>query len=259
MLIIEDDEWTSTLLTRSLAEAGYQAEVVREARIGLDRARTIVPDCIICDAVLPDIDGFWVARRLRSEPDPIGKIPLVFLSSAADAQTRQHSLEMGADLFIAKPFRSEDVVGQVGALLVMAQRLRQQPLPQRDSLFDPPTSSRLGPAVFRADLAQFSVSTTLTMLEMERRTGSLRVKTDQHEARVDIVEGALFRVWLDGRLSDPVTALRMALGWQSGRFSFETTKLAAPPGSARHSISGVLLDAMRLEDEAAKPPRPRKK
>jgi DNA-binding response OmpR family regulator len=246
VLIIEADEWISTMLARSLEDAGYDVDVAGEARLGLDRARRTVPDCIICDVVLPDIDGFWLARRLRSEPGPVGTIPFLFLTDVNDAQSRQHGLEMGADAYISKPFRTEEVVAQVAALIGMAQRLRAQ----LESLVDAPASSKLGAAAFRADLSQFSVATALTILEMERRTGTLRVKTDRHEARIDVVDGTLLRIWLDGRSKETLEALRIALRWTSGRFSFEPTRFSATPGLPRLSITASLLEVFREEDEA---------
>ncbi|HEY5373624.1 MAG TPA: response regulator, partial [Polyangiaceae bacterium] len=70
ILIIEQDEWESTLLAKFLGEAGYEVHVAAEARAGFEKVRELQPDCILCDVNLPDIDGFWVARRVRTEPSP---------------------------------------------------------------------------------------------------------------------------------------------------------------------------------------------
>ena len=68
VLIIEHEEWESALLTRLLGEAGFEVHLATEARAGFDKVRELQPDCILCNVQLPDIDGFWVARRVRTEP-----------------------------------------------------------------------------------------------------------------------------------------------------------------------------------------------
>jgi two-component system OmpR family response regulator len=126
ILIIGADEWESTLLAKSLAEAGYQVVVAGEARAGFDKVRELQPDCILCDVNLPDIDGFWVARRVRTEPTLVATAPFLFLTDAADVESRLQGLNVGADLYLTRPLRNEEVVAQVGALIDMANRLRKQ-------------------------------------------------------------------------------------------------------------------------------------
>lgn len=246
-MIIEDDEWTATLLLRFLVEAGYTAELVREAREGFERARHAIPDCVLCDVALPDIDGFWVIRRLRTEQGPLGQVPLALLTSADDSPARLQGLKMGADVVIGKPFRNEEVVAQVAALIAMVQRQRRK----LDSMLDiAPTSRFGGDAVFHGDLAQFSVATALALLEMERRTGCLKVKPSQgpRELSFDVLDGALIRVTDGGRTTEPIERIREVMRWQEGRFAYESTEVA--PGDVRQGIGALLLEAMRREDEA---------
>ncbi len=161
VLIIENDEWISAVLARVLEDSDYVVEVAADARAGLSKARTIIPDCVICDIALPDIDGFWVAKRLRTDQGPVSEIPIIFLTDADDGQAGMQSLEMGADVYIAKPFRNDEVVAQVGALITMANRLRKK---KRDSMMDIPPSSRMTGHAFHGDLSQFSAATALALL-----------------------------------------------------------------------------------------------
>ena len=80
-MIIEQDEWESTLLAKFLGEAGYEVDVASEARAGFDMVRALQPDCILCDVSLHDIDGFWVARRVRTEPSLVATAPFLFLTN----------------------------------------------------------------------------------------------------------------------------------------------------------------------------------
>lgn len=246
MLIIEQDEWESTLLAKFLGEAGYEVHLATEARAGFDAVRALQPDCILCDVTLPDIDGFWVARRVRTESSPVATTPFLFLTNAEDTESRLQGLNVGADLYLTRPFREEEVVAQVGALLEMANRLRKQ---QESFTSEGPAS---GPgAAFSGDIAQMSVATVLTLLELERRTGHLKVRSDSGKiALFELEQGTLANALLDDQPLDATSLLRETLRWKRGSFTFRSAAkvtLSAPP---RQPIGGLLIEAMRLEDEA---------
>lgn len=239
--IIEGDEWSATLLAKFLRDGGFEVDVAGEARAGFDLVRTTQPDCILCAVELPDIDGFWVARRVRAEPPPVSAIPFVFLPEAEDGQSRVQGLKVGGDIFISKPFRAEEVAAQVTALVEMARRLRAES--------SAPASSH-GPLVFQGDLAEFSVSTALTVLELERRTGKLTVTSQSGSAAVvHIIEGAFAKVELDGKKQGSSELLREVLRWKRGTFRFRSGNVIAPVGT-RKRMSELLLEAVRLEDES---------
>ena len=187
ILIIEQDEWESTLLGKFLGEAGYEVHVATEARAGFDKVRQLQPDCILCDVKLPDIDGFWVARRVRTEPTQVATAPFLFLTDAEDTESRLQGLNVGADIYLTRPFHDEEVVAQVGALIDMANRLRQQ----RESFSsEGPISTAVG-AAFQGDIAQMSVATVLTLLDLERRSGHLKVRSEAKVGILELNEGAL--------------------------------------------------------------------
>ena len=246
VLIIEADEWEVALLGKFLGDAGFQVEVATSARQGFDRIRELQPDCILCNVNLPDIDGFWVARRVRTEPSAVSTTPFLFLTEAGDTESRLQGLHVGADLYLTKPLRNEEVVAQVGALIEMANRLRKQ----RESFSsDGPSSSR--GSAFQGDVAQVSLSTVLTLLDLERRSGKLKVKAeDGQRAELDLAEGKLAAVRLGGEEGDPTEQLRELLRWKKGSFAFKPDPDGAPPRKDRPSLGGVLLEAMRREDEA---------
>lgn len=244
MLIIEDDEWVAALLAKFLSDAGYEVHRATEAQDGFKRAQELEPDCIVCDVVLPDIDGYWVARKVRTDASALATTPFLFLTSADDSASRLQGLNVGADAYITKPFRHEEVVAQVGALIDMAERLREQ----RDSFMDMPVSSRTSPAL-RGDIAQMSFTTVLTLLEMERRTGRLKVRTDgPRTAAFEISNGELVGSELDAAPADPVAAMREVLKWKEGRFWFRPVEVSVR--ESRTSIGVLLLEAVRLDDES---------
>ena len=246
MLVISSDRFQVRVLSKVLGEAGYDVHLAGAAREGFARAKELLPDCIVCDTKLPDVDGFWVARRVRTEPGRLKRTPFLFLSGAGDAAGRVEGLSVGGDAQLAKPFRNEELVAQVGALIEMARRLAEK----QDSYLSQPPSTRRIPA-FRGDLAELSIATLLGMLELERRTGKLKLRTDgRQNAELQLIEGMLMRASLAGQERSPVEVLREVLGWKKGRFWFRSE--GAPPGekAARSSIGALLLEAIRLEDES---------
>ena len=216
-----------------------------EARAGFDAVRALQPDCILCDVSLPDIDGFWVARRVRTEPSPVATTPFLFLTNAEDTESRLQGLNVGADLYLTRPFRDEEVVAQVGALIDMANRLRKQ----RESFTSEGPISAPG-AAFIGDIGQMSVATVLTLLELERRSGQLKVRSDSGQvARLLIEHGTLAGATLDDEPAEPTPVLRETLRWKKGSFTFRSAEVTISSGS-RQTIGGTLIEAMRLEDEA---------
>jgi len=246
VLVIEADEWDATLLGKFLTDAGYAVEFAKSAREGFDKIRESKPDCILCDVALPDIDGFWVARRVRTETSSVAITPFVFLTSAEDSAARLQGLHVGADLSISRPFRNEEVVAQVGAVLEMASRLKTE---RAILSSDGPPSSR-GSAL-KGDLSLIALSTVLTLLELERRTGHLKIAADDGRgARIELVDGTLATAELNGSAAEPTELLRELLRWKKGKFSFKA-ELGRPASVLdRKNVGGLLLEAMRLEDEA---------
>jgi DNA-binding response OmpR family regulator len=241
VLIIADADWMSAVLERYLTDAGFEVHQAHEAREGYKSACELKPDCIIVDEELPDIDGFWVVQKVRAEKTRVSSVPILFLTSDLEALQQ---LNIGADLFLKKPLNNDEVAVQVRSLLNMSNRLREK---RRDS--SPPGSTADGAAALRGDLAQMSIATVLTVLEMERRTGELTVEqTGGTRARFGLREGSLTSVQLAERPHDAVHATQQVIGWKSGRFWF-TPSEAAPGSASGQSIGMVLLEAARLEDE----------
>ena len=244
ILVIEQDEWESALLRRVLIEAGYEVDVTETARAGFDRAKAWLPDCIVCDVTLPDIDGLWVARMVRLDPTPLAATPFLFLATEHDKDSRLQGFNVGADAFLTKPYRAEDVLAQVMALLGMAERLGNR-------VSFGPVSSRSPPAM-RGDLEQIALSTVLTLLEMERRTGLLKVRTDNGETVCfELLSGGLARSTLDGQEHADVELLRRVFHWKQGRFWFRAVKVVAGSKPAA-PIGPLLLHAMQQMDEAGR-------
>ena len=246
--IIEADEWLTTLVSKFLVDAGYTTQVATTARSGYDEALARQPACVLCDVVLPDIDGYWVTRRIRAEKTKLAGTPILLLSQKEDHAARVEGLALGADVFLTPPFRYDEVIAQVDALIGMAARLRSR----RDSFHsDLPTAG--GPSALNGDISQISVPTFLTMLEMERRTGCVRIQASGTPTIIlELVEGTIVHAQSGGSGREPLETMRDVVAWKKGKYSFESKQIELA-GRTQRRIGMLLLEAIRLNDEQHQP------
>jgi DNA-binding response OmpR family regulator len=108
ILIVEDDLDVADMLNAYFRVQGYEVFTVNWGEDGVRAATTARPDLIILDIRLPDIDGYEVARRLRSDRKT-DTIPIIFLTEKRDRADRLHGLELGADDYITKPFDVQEL------------------------------------------------------------------------------------------------------------------------------------------------------
>jgi DNA-binding response OmpR family regulator len=246
VLIVEADEWVTTLVRRYLSDASYQTEVAATAREGFDRALVTQPDLLLVDVVLPDIDGFWVTKRIRSESGRLAATPIILISQREDSSARLEGLSFGADVFLSAPFRYEEVIAQVDALMEMARRLRGK----RDSLYLDPTNP--APVALQGDVSQISIPTLLSMLEMERRTGTVTVRgPGQVVASIELFDGAVTHASLRDIETPALGVFRELVTWAAGKYSFQPA-VSVGQERAKTPTSLLLLEAMRLNDEASR-------
>lgn len=108
ILIVEDDLDVADMLNAYFRVQNYEVFTVNWGEDGVRAATTSRPDLIILDIRLPDIDGYEVARRLRSDRKT-NDIPIIFLTEKRDRADRLHGLELGADDYITKPFDVQEL------------------------------------------------------------------------------------------------------------------------------------------------------
>jgi CheY-like chemotaxis protein len=101
-LVVDDQRDAAFLLRRVLERLGQQVCVAEDGRTALVKAREFHPQVVLCDIVLPDIDGYDVARSLRAEPDFVS-VYLVALSGCAEEEDRRRAAQAGFDYHLAKP------------------------------------------------------------------------------------------------------------------------------------------------------------
>jgi DNA-binding response OmpR family regulator len=123
ILVIEDNEALAVGLRHNLEFEGYQAFVAPDAATGLEAARTLAPDLIILDLMLPDADGFRVLRTLRAGGSAT---PVLVLTALGDEADKVRGLRVGADDYVTKPFGLLELLARVEALLRRSSRPTMQ-------------------------------------------------------------------------------------------------------------------------------------
>ena len=122
ILIVEDELSLQETLAYSLKKEGYKVEAVGDGRSALEAARRLKPDLIVLDIMLPEMDGFEVARILRKEM--AGAI--LMLTARDDEIDRVVGLEVGADDYLTKPFSMRELLARVKSQLRRARLLREE-------------------------------------------------------------------------------------------------------------------------------------
>ena len=116
ILIVEDNEMNRDMLSRRLARKGYGVLIAVDGKMGIDVARTNVPDLILMDMSLPVMDGWEATRRIKAD-DALEHIPVIALTAHAMADDRDKAFEAGCDDYDTKPIDLPRLLGKIEALL----------------------------------------------------------------------------------------------------------------------------------------------
>jgi two-component system, OmpR family, phosphate regulon response regulator OmpR len=113
ILLIDDDDRLAEMLSAWFGPRGVRLERASDGLGGLAAARTLRPDAVILDVMLPDIEGFEVLRRLRT----FSEVPVLMLTARGEDTDRIVGLEMGADDYLPKPFNPRELLARLRAIL----------------------------------------------------------------------------------------------------------------------------------------------
>jgi len=116
ILVVDDDPVIVRTLEGNLKSSGYEVLVSQDATEGLEKAFKQFPQLIILDVMMPIINGFNFCRLLKSQEQHRG-IPIIMLTSRAEEEDRKIGLEVGADAYLVKPFKTEELLARIKDLL----------------------------------------------------------------------------------------------------------------------------------------------
>lgn len=124
LLLIDDDPNLILLVKDYLEFRGYEVVTAENGREALEVLEKDIPDMIICDVMMPEMDGYSLVKHVREDPRT-NWVPVLFLSAKGQSQDRVKGLSTGADVYMVKPFEPEELVAQVESSLKQASRLIQ--------------------------------------------------------------------------------------------------------------------------------------
>jgi len=129
VLYIDDEPINHQLVTHALESLECKISFAEDGTSGIAKARTLKPDVLITDVMMPDINGYEVTRQLRRDPQFAG-IPILVLTAQSGLQDKLKAFEAGADDYLSKPFEAAELAARVSALLrrvesTQASRLAQ--------------------------------------------------------------------------------------------------------------------------------------
>jgi len=133
ILVIEDQESIRENILELLSAENFDAIAVENGRQGIKMAKEKMPDLIICDVMMPEIDGYGVLKELRSEP-ATAIIPFIFLTALSDVSDTRKGMELGADDYLTKPCTPQELLKAISTRLEKQAIINQTQSQKLDDL-----------------------------------------------------------------------------------------------------------------------------
>jgi DNA-binding response OmpR family regulator len=187
ILVVEDELSLRETLEYNLKKEGYTVETAADGRAALEAARRTKPDLLILDIMLPELDGFEVARTLRKEMTS----PILMLTARDDEIDRVVGLEVGADDYLTKPFSMRELLARVKAQLRRTRLIREE-IDQEDKVAPHKTLTFDGLLI---DATRREVTLDGLPLALKPKEYELLLFLAEHRGRMLSREFILERVW----------------------------------------------------------------
>ncbi len=130
ILIVDDEASIVEIVTLYLTQAGFAVESAHDGRSALRAMGNRMPDLVILDVMLPEVDGLEITRRVRAE----GETPIILLTARREEADRIEGLELGADDYVVKPFSPQELVSRVKAVLRRTRAVNAEAAPATKSV-----------------------------------------------------------------------------------------------------------------------------
>ena len=168
VLVADDDHDNRALVSQLLESVGFLVQSVSNGFEAIQRVRSIRPDLVITDLVMPVVDGMEVIRTLRAE-EALNRIPVIAMSASASSYTREEALQAGCSEFLSKPLKLTSVLEVVGAQLHLQWRYRASSAVDAEELsaepyqLDPELAGELQHLAMQGDILALSARIEATL------------------------------------------------------------------------------------------------
>ena len=180
ILVVEDEESVSKLLVYNLRKAHYEVQIAADGRQALHLIQQEMPDLILLDLMLPEVDGLDVCREIRRT----SQVPIIMLTAQGEEIDRVVGLELGADDYVCKPFSVREILARIKAVL---RRVPVESAPQ--------TKIITGSGYLKLDTDKREAHVGNQPLELSKLEFDLLHLLLNHPGRVFTREELLDRVW----------------------------------------------------------------
>lgn len=120
ILVIEDEETVRENIQELLETEGFETITAKNGSVGIQLAKHQLPDLILCDIRMPELDGYAVLQLLRLDPTT-AEIPLIFLTAKSTEADLNYGLELGANAYVTKPFTLSELLSMIAQVLPTSQ------------------------------------------------------------------------------------------------------------------------------------------
>jgi two-component system alkaline phosphatase synthesis response regulator PhoP len=182
VLIIEDEADIAQLVKLYLEKEGFHASIAQSGAEALKLIKSVQPDLLILDLMLPEMDGLEVCKKVRNAPDT-ALLPIIMLTAKAEESDTIVGLELGADDYVSKPFSPKALIARVKALL---RRLERTDNPKQSSF-------SFGPLLM--DLSRHEVTVKGIEVSLTAKEFGLLEHLLRHPGRVLTRDVLLNAVW----------------------------------------------------------------
>ena len=237
VLVADDDAWILRMVSTVLEKRGYHVETSTDGEDALERALVQRPDLLVTDVMMPRMDGWTLVKALRARPD-LALVPVIFLTALSSDEDRIRGFRLGADDYVPKPFRFEELDLRVAKTLRRTQAIVSD------------TRDQMAGAGLKGDLGQVGLSALLVLIELERKTGLLTLHGPGNEVgQILLRDGRVVHARLTDR-PEPIDAeaVYYLLQWSAGEFEFMTCVVEGPD-RVETSTTTLLLEGARRLDE----------
>lgn len=233
VVVVDDDSRYRQMAAEPFKKRGDTVFTVSDGLEALAACLKDPPDVILSDVQMPRMDGWQLLRLVRARPS-LASVPVVFLTTLSGESERLLGYQLGVDAYIPKPYEPNELLVRVHQIVRRARNSRTSPAAR---------------TTLRGEIEHVGVSSLLSFLEMERKSGVLLVISGD-VARLFFAEGRLLRAEIEGEspgLSSRAAAMRI-LDSLAGQFEFAPQDVAEKDELGM-SITALLLEHAREKDE----------
>ncbi len=250
ILVVDDDAWILRMVTTVLEKRGYTVETASDGQEALEKACATNPDLVVTDVMMPNMDGWALIKALRARAE-FAFLPVIFLTALGSDDDRIRGFRLGADDYLPKPFRFEELDLRVSKCLKQSEKVEQMARERLETQPPVEDAKEDESSGLQGDLSQVGLSALMVLLEMERKSGVLVVHDDDNSrtGRLFVREGRILAARLDGH-EEPANeeCVYTMLGWGSGTFEFNQSDVEMEP-QIQGSTTHLLLEGARRMDE----------